>query len=88
MKKLIFLKQEYLDTDKISKTAEAAARNKLFQQSIEEFKKQLKGRIFKIKKEVPYEAVLIDYADATDEQMTQALRAAEIVDIIDSLVLE
>jgi|HubBroStandDraft_2_1064218.scaffolds.fasta_scaffold340227_1 hypothetical protein len=88
MKKLIFLKQEYLDTDKINKTAEAAARNKLFQQSVEEFKKQLKGHAYKIKKEVPYEAVLIDYADTIDDEMLEALRAADIVEIIDSLVSE
>lgn len=88
MKKLIFLVQEYVEAK--NKTELVAARQKIFEQSVKTFKEQMKdlfaAKTFKILKEVPPDAVLIEYADVMDDKIWEALRAAEIVSVVDSLV--
>lgn len=88
MRKLVFLNQEWVEAK--NKTELEAARAKVFQESIKTFKEQM-GKLFETKaftilKEVPPEAVLIEYADVIDDQMWDALREADIVSIVDSLV--
>jgi hypothetical protein len=90
MKKIIFLKQEWFETKGLKKTEISDAQEDLFQEYIKVFKEQMQNLLpaksFKIIKEIPPNSVLIEYADAIDEQMWIALRAAEIVDIVDSMI--
>lgn len=90
MKKIIFLKQEWLETKGLKKIEVSDAQEDLFQEYIKVFKEQMSSALpaksFKIVKEMPPNSLLIEYSDAIDEQMWEALRAAEIVDIIDSMV--
>ena len=88
MKKLVFLIQEYVEAK--NKTELAAAQQKVFQQSIKTFKEQMKdlfdAKSFKILKEVPPDAILIEYAEVMDVQMWESLRKAEIVSIVDAMI--
>lgn len=92
MKKLIFLAQEYLDVNRetLSKKELDIAQSKLFAKSVTAFKEQMKelyaAKVFQIVKELTPEAVLIEYAPAVDDQMWEALRAADIVSIVDSII--
>lgn len=93
MKKLIYLHQEYLDAkeEKLNKGEAEAARQKIFDKSVQAFKEQMKelftAKAFKILKDVPSEgAVLIEYAEVMDDKMWEALRAADIVSVVDSMI--
>lgn len=92
MKKLIFLIQEYLDVkeEKLNKASAEVARQKLFSQSVKVFKDQMKdlfaAKAFKIVREMPPNAVIVEYADIMNEKMYEALRAADIVEIINSII--
>ena len=90
MKKIIFLKQEWLETKGLKKTEVSDAQEDLFQEYIKAFQEQMKELLpvksFKIIEEIPPNSLLIEYSDTIDDQMWIALRAAEIVDIIDSMV--
>lgn len=86
MKKLVFLNQEWVEAK--NKTELEAKQQAAFENSVKSFKEQMKdlAQAFKILKKIPPEAVLIEYADAVDDQMWVALRAADIVSIVDSMV--
>lgn len=93
MKKLIILHQEYLDAkeEKLNKSQAEVAREKIFQQSVKTFKEQMgelyTSKAFKVLKEVPTEfAVLVEYSEVIDETMWKAFQAADIVNIVDSMV--
>ena len=89
MKKLIFLKQEYVD-DKLTKTESIKAHEKIFQQSIVLFKKQSKelldNKSFKILKEVRPDAILIEYSEDIHTRMYESLCKVDIVASIDSII--
>ena len=88
MKKLVFLVQEYVEGK--NKAERETAQEKGFEASVKLFKEQMKdlfaAKAFKIVKEVPPDAVLIEYAEVIDNKMWEALRAADIVSIIDSII--
>jgi hypothetical protein len=87
MKKLIYLKQEWLETKGLKKIDIANAKENIFKKSVELFRQQMKGlKIFKILQEIPPDAILIEYAEIVEDQMMAALRATEVVDIIDSMI--
>jgi len=93
MKKLVFLVQEYLDTKegKLNKSEIETARQKIFDKSLQAFKEQMKelftAKAFQILKDVPAEgAIIIEYAEVMDDKIWQALRAAKIVEVVDSMV--
>jgi uncharacterized protein YnzC (UPF0291/DUF896 family) len=90
MKKLIFLKQEWLETKGLKKTEISNAQEDLFQEYIKLFKEQMKSLLitksFKIIKETPPNSLLIEYLDEIDNQMWIALRAAKIVDVVDCMI--
>ena len=93
MKRLIFLKMDYLDLEgkKIKKAEEDKLRLELCQKSIKEFKKELKvlldDKTIKIVKDhSPEPQVLIEFDEKKLELVLAALRAADIVDIIDAMV--
>ena len=92
MKRLIFLKQEYLDVkkEKLNKEKAEQAREIMFDESVLIFKEQMKelliAKEFKILKEFPPDSVLIEFYDALQDKMYKAMVAASIVDIIDNLV--
>lgn len=92
MKKLIFLVQEYLEINKetVTKKELETAQKKLFDKSVKAFKGQMQelyaAKAFTILKEVSPDAVLIEYAEVLDDKMWEALRAADIVSIVDSTV--
>ena len=94
MKRLIFLKQEYLDVkkEKLNKEKASEAREVMFDESVVIFKEQMKellaSKTFRILKEFPPDSILIEFSDASQDQMYKAMVAASIVDIIDSLVPE
>lgn len=88
MRKLITLKQEWVDPKGLKRSQVNEAKGDQFQESIAAFKEQmselLPPKAFKILKEVLPESLLIEYADALDEQMWAALRSAIVVQTIDS----
>jgi len=92
MKKLIFLKQEYIDAkgQKLNKEQAEEARVKTYQQSIETFKQQMgdlfTSKSFIILKEVPPETILIEYSEVVDDKMWAAFRISEIVSVVDSII--
>lgn len=93
MKRLIFLKMEYLDLNgkKVKKEEEDKLRLELCQTSIKEFKKEMKtwldDKTVKIVKDyAPEPQVLIEFDEKKLDPVLDALRAADIVDIIDSIV--
>jgi formyltetrahydrofolate hydrolase len=93
MKKLIILHQTYVDAkeDKLNKGEAEVARQKIFEQSVKTFKEQMKElldvKFFKILKEVYAEdAVLVEYEEVLDERMWKAFRAADIINVVDSIV--
>ena len=88
MQKLIFLKQEYLDADeeKLSKKEAADLRQKHFLQTVIKFESQIKGIFFKVLKELPPEALFIEYNDTDDEKIWECFHASDIVDIVDSII--
>ena len=91
MKKLICLKQTWVDPKGLKRSQVSEAKGDLFQESILAFKEQMgdlwKTKQFKILKEVSAtNDVLIEYADAIDEQMWSALRAEVVVETIDSMI--
>jgi hypothetical protein len=92
MKRLIFLKQEYLDVkkEKLNKEKAERAREVMFDESVIIFKEQMKASLVakecKILKEFPPDSILIEFADTLQDKMYKALVDASIVDIIDSLV--
>jgi hypothetical protein len=88
MKKLIFLKQEYVEPKGLNKTKIKQAQQDIFQTSLTAFKQQMKGHAYHLRKEIPPDAVLIEYADALNDEMIDALRQADIVDIIDGVSSE
>lgn len=93
MRRLIFLKIEYLDLEgkKIKKDEEQKLRLQLCQKSIKEFKKEMKALLddksVKILKDyAPEPQVLIEFDEKKLDTVLDKLRAVEIVDIIDSIV--
>lgn len=93
MKRLIFLKVEYLEvTKKMGKAKEQEARTKLCQDSIKQFKKDMKDWItdksIKITKEYDTSepAVLIEFQDEKWCDLYKKLTSVNIVDIIDSII--
>ena len=86
MKKLIFLKQEWLETKGMKKLEISEAEKDIYQKSVKSFKEQLKFVKHKILKEVPFNSIIIEYDDAIDEEMVAALLAADIVEVIDSMI--
>jgi hypothetical protein len=86
VKKCIFLKQEYLDASKLKKADIVIAKDKIFQKSLLLFKKQMKKMDFKIIQVLSPNSVVVEYSEAMDEQMFEALRAAQIVEIIDGIL--
>jgi hypothetical protein len=92
MKRLIFLKQEYLDIkkEKLNKEKASQAREVMFDESVIIFKEQMKVLLAtkecKILKEFPPDSVLIEFADELQDKMYKAMVEASIVDIIDSAV--
>jgi hypothetical protein len=86
MKKLIFLKQEWLETKGMKKSEISEAEKEIFQKSVKSFVEQLKSMGYKILKEISPNSIIIEYDDALDEQTMAALQTANIVEIIDSMV--
>jgi hypothetical protein len=90
MKRLIFLKQEYVDEKKLNKTEAIKEHEKYFQESVSAFKKQLKESLdtkaFKILKEARPDAILIELDDDARERVYEKLRKADIVESIDSII--
>jgi hypothetical protein len=93
MKKLIILHQTYVDAkeDKLNKGEAEVARQKIFEQSVKIFKEQMgelyTSKTIKVLKNVPLElAVLVEYDEALDDKMWIAFRAADIVNVVDSMV--
>lgn len=90
MKKLIFLKQEYVESKGLNKTRFKEAKLDCFKESIALFKEQLSQLLvtksFRILKEVPPDGLLIEHTDELNETIWQALCQAEVVDVIDSII--
>jgi len=92
MKRLIFLKVEYLDLEakKISKAKEQELREGLCKDSVKLFKNQMKDWLadkkHKITKEylVDIPQVLVEFPDAERDDAYDALRKSDIVESIDS----
>jgi len=91
MKRLIFLKMEYLDLEgkKINKAKEQEMRAELYQKSIKQFKKDMKewidNKFIKITREfdITKSAVLIQFDDDKWCDLYNKLVSVDIVDIID-----
>lgn len=89
MQRLIFLRQQYIDPgDKQSKKETAVLQQKQFLQSVAAFKEQISplSKSFRITKQLPPEALLIEYRDDLAEDMYEALCSAESVEVIDSII--
>ncbi len=90
MKRLIFLKQEYVDETILNKSEVIKAYEKYFLQSIKSFKAQLKEQIdnnsFKILKEVRPNAILIEFDSEDYDKLYEKFCKADIVAIIDSII--
>jgi hypothetical protein len=90
MKRLIFLKQEYLDVkkEKLNKERASAAREVMFDESVLIFKEQMKdcSGLFKILKESPPDSILIEFPDELQDIIYKAMITASIVDVIDSII--
>ena len=94
MKRLIFLKVEYLDLEskKISKAKEQEMRTQLCNDSIKQFKKELKDWIdnksIQITKEYVYlePQVIIEFGNKIFDEVYHTLCALEIVETIDSIL--
>lgn len=94
MKRLIFLKVEYLDLTgkKINKAKEQEMRTQLCNDSIKQFKKEMKdwldNKSIKITKEYAESEpqAIIEFEVKVMDEVYVALRASEIVDIIDSFL--
>ena len=93
MKRLIFLKIEYLDLEgkKIKKEEEEKLRLKLCQDSLKEFNKEMRefllDKTIKIVKDyAPDPKVLIEFDEKKLDLVLDKLRAVDIVDIIDSII--
>lgn len=86
MKKLIFLKQEWVDPKGLKKLEISESEKDIYQKSVKSFREQLKTIKHKILKEIPPISILIEYDDVLEEEMTAALLAADIVEVIDSII--
>jgi hypothetical protein len=89
MKKLIYLKvgDPNPDDKKIKKNDLYILEEMARLISIKEFKKQAGILDFKVVKEYPTEAsVLIEFSDTKEQAMYDALRALDIVEMIDSML--
>jgi len=90
MKRLIYLKQEYVEPAKLNKSELAAAQLKEFEKSVVLFKEQMKellgAKAFKILPGLPPEAILIEFAEVIHDKLYDHLRQAEVVDSIDSFL--
>lgn len=94
MKRLIFLKVEYLDLEgkKVSKAKEQEMRTELCQKSIKCFKKEMKdwldNKSVKITKEYDTEepSVIIQFEDEKLDDLYKKLISVDIVDIIDAII--
>ncbi len=94
MKRLIFLKVEYLDLEgkKVSKTKEQEMRTELCQKSIKQFKKDMKewldNKSIKITKEYDIDepSIIIQFEDEKLDELYKKLVSVDIVDIIDSII--
>jgi hypothetical protein len=93
MKRLIFLKVEYLEVDKkMSKAKEQEARTKLCRVSINQFKKDIKewldNKSIQITKEydTAEPSVLISFDEKILCEVVDKLRKVDIVNIIDSII--
>ena len=90
MQKLIFLRQQYIDPteDKLSKKETTSIQQNQFLQSVASFKEQMTSlsKSFKIVKELPPDVLLIEHPDEICSEMYDALLAADIVEIIDSII--
>jgi hypothetical protein len=94
VKRLIFLKVEYLDLEgkKVSKTKEQEMRTELCQKSIKQFKKDMKewldNKSIKIIKEYDIDepSVIIQFEDEKLDELYKKLISVDIVDIIDSII--
>lgn len=94
MKRLIFLKSEYLDLEgkKVSKAKEQEMRAELCQKSIKQFKKDMKewldNKSIKITKEYDIDepSVLIVFDEKVWDPLYKKLISVDIVDIIDNVI--
>ena len=88
MRKLITLKQTWVDPKGLKKSQINEARDDFFDLSIKAFKDQMsdlwRNKSLKIIKEIPPDSLLVEYDDKLEEQMWVAFRAAEIVETVDS----
>jgi Flp pilus assembly CpaF family ATPase len=92
-RRLIFLKMEYLDLKgkKVKKEEEQKLREELCQQSIKQFKKELKtlldDKSIKLVKDYsPEPQILIEFDEKKLEPVLEALRSADIVEVIDAML--
>jgi hypothetical protein len=93
MKRLIFLKVEYLEVDKkMTKAKEQEARAKLCRKSIAQFKKDMQewldNKSIQITKEYDQTepSVIIAFDEKILCQVVDQLRKVDIVEIIDSII--
>jgi hypothetical protein len=93
MKRLIFLKREYLDTkkDKIKKADEPKLLAALSLKAVKAFKDQAKSLIDKrtikiIKDYLPEPQVLIQFEDKLVEDIYHLMRGLDIVEVIDFVI--
>lgn len=90
MKKLIFLKQDYVDEKGINKTTSIGIHEKNYLNSIVLFKSQMKDMLndksISILKEVRPDAILIEYSDVINDKVINRLRKADVVLTIDAII--
>lgn len=93
MRRLIFLKIEYLDLKgkKVKKEEEERLRLELCQNSLKEFNKEMRELLLDktvkiIKDYAPEPQVLIEFDEKKLDLVIDKLRSVDIVDIIDSII--
>lgn len=89
MKKIITLKTEYLNAKKLKKVDEAKAREKLFNDSVSLFKKQMKPffdtkGIRIIQEDWERNEIVIEFEKTNQEIIHADLVKSDIVEVIDS----
>ena len=90
MKKTIVLKTDYLDTSTMTPVLAAKKQEILFRPALKDFHQQMAEiKTFKVLREnVIRSEIVIEFPEAEWEKLYEALRAADIVLLIDSSVYE
>lgn len=91
MRKLIVLKTEWFDASILKKSQEEERRKENFEESVKTFRGQMVELIKDIKivrQDPAREEILIEFQDKLWPEIYEALIAADIVSVIDSIVPE